>query len=118
MTDKPIEWKHHTLTDDEMRDLVRGVCDGRKFLSAELGADQGRMLGLVFMPVGLGVLADAPKEFVDDIGVLVGDLAKALDRGINGYPIFTEFVILHRADWDRARAAILRELERREKIEV
>jgi hypothetical protein len=53
-----------------------------------------------------------------DLAVIYEYNSKAGPRGINGYPIFWSFQILSRSDWERARVAITRELERRENTEV
>lgn len=53
-----------------------------------------------------------------DLGVVYEEHSKAGPRSINGYPIFYSFRVLSRNDWDRARKAITRELERRESMEV
>ena len=33
-------------------------------------------------------------------------------RGINGFPMFFSLSVLHKEDWERVKAAILREQER------
>lgn len=57
-------------------------------------------------------------EWGADVGVLVGDMSKTFPRSINGFPIFHAFRIIHRDDWKRIEAAIIREQERSANIEV
>jgi len=57
-------------------------------------------------------------EWGADVGVLAGDMRKTFARSINGYPIFHAFKIVHRDDWKRIEAAIIREQERSISIEV
>ena len=57
-------------------------------------------------------------EWFADVGVLSGDMSKTFPRSINGYPIFHGFQIIHKDDWKRIEAAIIREQERSENIEV
>ena len=53
-----------------------------------------------------------------DVGVLIGDMAKAAPRSVNGYPIFFAFTVLHREDWERVHKAVMREVERRDSVEI
>ena len=57
-------------------------------------------------------------EWGADVGVLAGDMSKTFPRSINGYPIFHAFQIIHRDDWKRIEAAIIREQKRSETIVV
>jgi hypothetical protein len=53
-----------------------------------------------------------------NLGCLYEHLSQAGPRSINGYPIFWSVRILNRDDWQRAAAAIDRELERRDNMEI
>jgi len=55
---------------------------------------------------------------LQNIGVIYEYISKAGPRSINGYPCFFSFRILNKADWLRAHAAIVRELKRREDMEI
>lgn len=57
-------------------------------------------------------------EWGADVGVLAGDMRKTFPRSINGLPIFYAFKIIHKDDWKRIEAAIIREQERADSIEV
>jgi hypothetical protein len=51
-------------------------------------------------------------DWTADVGVLVGDMDKTFPRSINGFPIFHAFLPLHKDDWKRIEAAIVREQDR------
>jgi uncharacterized protein YecT (DUF1311 family) len=51
-------------------------------------------------------------EWGSQVGVLMGDMDDAFPRGINGYPMFSAMKVIHKDDWDRIRAAIIREQDR------
>lgn len=53
-----------------------------------------------------------------DLGIIWEYLGEAAPRAINGCPMFFSCHLMHREDWERARAAINREFERRESIEL
>jgi len=55
---------------------------------------------------------------LQNLGVIYERMSKAGPRSINGQPIFFSFSILNRSDWVRAHAAIVRELKRREDMEI
>jgi hypothetical protein len=57
-------------------------------------------------------------EWGADVGVIAGDMRKTFPRSINGYPIFHAIRVVHRDDWTRIEAAIIREQERSATIEV
>ena len=51
-------------------------------------------------------------EWGADVGVLMGDMDDSFPRGVNGYPMFHAMKVIHKDDWDRIRAAIIREQDR------
>ena len=55
---------------------------------------------------------------MQNLGVIYEDIGKAGPRSINGQPIFYSLRIINTSDWNRARKAITRELERRENMEI
>jgi len=55
---------------------------------------------------------------LQNLGVIYEHYSKAGPRSVNGQPIFFSCCILSRSDWQRASAAIVRELERRENMEI
>jgi len=69
-------------------------------------------IGLVFLPLAFGALADWPKAEIEKIGCVWAFNRTALPRGINGYPMLTESRLMHKDDWTRAHKAIVREQQR------
>ena len=69
-------------------------------------------LGLVFLPLAMGGLAEWPKDQIKLIGCLWAYNRTAFPRSINGYPMFPEMRVMHRDDWARASKAIAREQQR------
>jgi len=55
---------------------------------------------------------------LQNLGVIYEELSKAGPRSVNGQPIFMSCRILNRSDWIRCRAAINRELARRQEMEI
>ena len=58
------------------------------------------------------------KEWVQDLGAIVGDMRHAFPRSINGFPIFSQVQFLHKDDWTRIRDALIREQKRATDFEV
>lgn len=56
--------------------------------------------------------------WLSDLGAIYEFYNQAGPRGINGYPMFWSFHVINKADWDRARPAIRRELDRRKDLEI
>jgi hypothetical protein len=52
------------------------------------------------------------KKMGEELGVLYAYMDKAGPRAINGYPMFFEFAMLHKSDWDIVRESITREQQR------
>ena len=57
-------------------------------------------------------------EWLSDLGEIMGRMKDSFPRGINGYPIFHAVTLIHKDDWTRIKAAILREQERAETLAV
>lgn len=100
------------MTEEELKQFVLGVADGRIFLGSFAPED---LVGSIFMPLFLGALEGIPLE---SLGMVWEYNNKALPRCINGYPMFTSCRMMHKDDWKRAFEAINKEKERRESIEV
>jgi hypothetical protein len=58
------------------------------------------------------------QTWLQDVGVLMGNLKETFPRSINGYPIFSAFQVIHREDWERIRKALDKEAERAKNIEI
>lgn len=81
------------LTEDEIKDTVRGLVTGRIYTGTMVPPD---MLSTVFMPIVMGALTDIDP---DTVGNVIADISKAADMSINGYPVFFSCRIVHRDDW-------------------
>lgn len=108
--------KIKNLSDEELRELVLGVCDGRIFTSGMLR--DMKDLPVVFLVVALGLFSGWTKEEIEDVGEIYEYLSAAGERGVNGYPCFMSCHLVNKADWARASEAIKKELDRRKSIEV
>lgn len=69
-------------TDQELRELAKGVTEGNVLFSSQVPAD---LLCSVFMP--LLFMDEVQLKLVKD-GQLYGHLKDAFPRGVNGYPMF------------------------------
>ena len=109
------------MTDEELKQFIRDYLAGQIFVSASLSdAETERNLKTIFP-----VLLLAGEEFLtkmfeqrDTLGCIWEYRSKAAPRMVNGYPMFFSCHLMHQDDWTRARAAIVRESERLENIEV
>lgn len=101
------------LPDEELAQFVLDFCDNRIFTSAQVPEAQILCVGTVFLPL---LFLDISGWFdcdVKRVGLVWEYYGKALPRSINGMPIFGSCHLLSAPDWDRARPAIEREMERR-----
>lgn len=103
-------------SDEELRELVLAICDGRVFTS--LHVDNASRIGMVFMPLALGALSNLTDQYVASIGMVYEYLDKAGPMAFNGMPMFFSCRLLHREDFTRISSAIQRELDRRKNIEL
>jgi hypothetical protein len=103
------------MSDADLRKFVDDFTSDRIFSDRHFppGTDPGTV-SMVFMPLALGALADS----LNVIGLFWEYTSEALPRGVNGYPTFASVRMMHREDFERARVAIGREIERRKAIEV
>jgi hypothetical protein len=83
------------LTDDEIKELARDIVEDKVFTS---GMCPQEMLGMVFMPYGLGGMNNMD---LANVGAIVEHYAKAGERGINGYPMFMSCRVIHKDDWTK-----------------
>lgn len=105
------------MNDEELKAFVLGVCDDKIFTSMHVADLDTHLLGSIFMP--LMFLDEEQREPLrHDLGIVWEHLAKANDRALNGYPTFFSMRVMHKDDWDRARAAIKKEQDRRKEIQV
>ncbi len=104
------------MTEEELRNFVLGVLDGRIF--THLHVPNSSDVQMVFMPLMFGAFSQYNQDSLKTIGCVYEYLEKALPRSINGLPCFGSFLLLHIEDWKRAHAAITTEQERRKTIPV
>lgn len=115
----PKESKIPNMSDEELKKFVVDYLGGRIFTSADIHPGElSNVLGMIFMPISLGALSDLTEENRKSIGLLWEYLSKAGPMGINGYPIFTSVHLMRTEDWERAKAAIIREGEHLKEIQV
>ena len=103
------------MSDDELRTFVLALCDGKIFTMHHVPED---MIGMVFMPIGMGAFADVPVEELKQIGTIYEYIDQAGPRSVNGMPMFLSFKMVHIDDWTRAREAYDAEMKRRKEIPV
>ncbi len=104
------------MKDEALVQFVRDFCDGKIFTSADVRSNDIRLLNTIFMPIAFGAFGERSQEFYEKIGLLWEHLSEAGPLSINRYPMFFSVRIMHKEDWERARGAINKELERRKNI--
>lgn len=91
----------------KLNKLAKDIAMGKVFCSCYMHpSDQEHFLGMVFMPLMFGGLADMPKEMIDDIGFVYEYFDKAGPRSVNGYPIFFSCAMVSKADAKRIGAKV------------
>jgi len=106
------------MTTDELTQFVLNYCDGHLFTSAHLRPGDEQLIQSIFMPLAFGAFAERSKSYLEKVGLLWEHMSQAGYRGINGYPTFMSLRVMHKDDWERARKAIITELDRRKNITV
>lgn len=107
------------LPPEELKKFVIQYLAGDVFTSAQLPEKDSDLLPMVFLPLALGALDSFSVEACKDIGVCWAYMRETVGtRSINGYPFFGSVRFMHKDDWARASAAILRERSRQDAIEV
>jgi len=107
------------MTDEELKEFVLGVVDGKIFTSRHIPINVlEKMLHLIFMPLGLGGLKEVSKKDIKNIGAFWEWTSKCMTMGINGYPMFTSCRAITKKDWARAAFAIEKEEKRRKELKV
>jgi hypothetical protein len=104
------------LSDDELRTFVDDFVSDRIFTTGHLRDGQEDRVPMIFLPVAMGCFKKVQPDSLSTIGCLWEYHSEALPRSINGLPCFMSFKMLHKDDWERAKVAIDRELDRRKNI--
>lgn len=86
------------MTTIELRQFVIDFCTGLIFTSAHVPDKQ--MLGLVFLPLGMGGLAKLPEEEIRNIGLFWEYVRAAGPRSVDGMPMFVSVRMMHKEDVD------------------
>lgn len=81
------------LTDQELKTLAVDIHNRKVFTDLHLREDH-KMIGSVFMPVGLGAFEEWTKEDIMTIGLVYEYLDKAGPMSVNGYPTFYSMKII------------------------
>jgi hypothetical protein len=109
-------WKHKEMSENELKELVRDVYDGKLFTTIQCPSNMvtivfmtllfldnspsipsktddnqmNRKNKLIYIEEKLSYEKETPerKEFIKNIGMVYSTLADAAPRSINGYPIF------------------------------
>jgi hypothetical protein len=117
--EEPVSHEVPLMTEDQLREFVLGLSDCQIFTSRHIRPDdQDRLLGSVFLTVGLGAYKDWTKEELEPIGALWEWYRAAGPRSINGYPCFFSHRVIHKDDWARAHKAYEAEVKRRKNIKI
>ena len=116
VTGRMFDWTRARHDDETLKRFVLDYLAGKIFLSVDINRES--LIPMVFLPIALGCFGNMTKETAKEVGVVWEYMSEALPTGINGYPCFGSCRIMHRDDWQRARAAIIREQERQQDIEV
>jgi hypothetical protein len=106
------------LTDDKLREFIDDFVSNRIFTTAHLSDAEADLIPSIFLPIALGCFSKVQPDTLSQIGVIYEYYEKAGPRSINGKPSFFSFHMLHIEDWDRARPAIVKEIERRKNIDL
>jgi hypothetical protein len=109
---EPYDWSKSRLTDDEVKEFALGIYRNEIFTEYHVREqDKKNLLGMIFLPLALGMFADNPEQlgameksppgmcyarYHDSQG-----RSQTLPRNINGYPIFASCAFLSREDTDR-----------------
>lgn len=84
-------------TPEEINELALAINRNEVFCSRQLRDPS--LLSVVFMPIGLGAVADWPQEQLEDIGEIYSYIKDASPRSVNGYPSFFDVNFVNKEDW-------------------
>lgn len=100
-----------SISDEDLKQFVIDAVEGKLFVLQQLGEDNGHLAVMVFMPLIGVALTDEARA---DLGTIWERFDKAEPRAINGFPSFFSMNLMNKADWSRARHAIVNLQARRE----
>lgn len=90
--------KYMGRTDEEIRDIAKGMYRNEIFTSMQIAANDENMLQSIFMPLVFLDTLQIKQFEIDEICGFYAYMDKAAPRSINGYPCFFSFDILNRED--------------------
>ncbi len=106
-------------TQEDLENFVRDFMGNLIFIDRMIPPrDRGDMLSLVFMPLAMGCLRDRSLNEIKNVGMIYEYHSKALNKSINGLPMFTSFHIMNKEDTDRCLKAVEAKRKALEEIKV
>ncbi len=103
------------MSDADIKQFVLDYVDQKIFIMQEMNPrDLAGCLHMVFMPL-IGIKFS--KEARNDVGTIWAYTTDRLPNhmGINGYPIHSAVRLMNKANWERAKAGIIKLEEKRKK---
>lgn len=103
---EPDENGYRPLTDRGVKALADAARTGQVFGSWALPLQDNALVQMVFMPIGLGIVKELPRPFLDSVVHVYEWVDEAALAGVDGCPIFLSVRFLTRGDWSRLCARI------------
>lgn len=91
------------MGEEDIKKLALGLAQNKVFAACYAPLD---MWPSIFIPLALGL----PDSSIEDLGMVVEEMAKAGTISVNGYPTFLSCQLVHKDDWPLV-------VEKAEKIE-
>ena len=83
------------LKPEERTEIVMGIINGTYF-----PLDTKEKMEICGLMIGVSkFFKDWSEEDLKQVGMILGDMRYILPRYVNGLPVFTKFMIIHRDDW-------------------
>lgn len=98
---EPDEHGYRPLTDRGVKVLAEAARSGCIFGSWCLPVEDKSLLQMVFMPIGLGVVMELPKGFLDNVAHVYEWVEERGPVGVDGLPTFLSVRFLTKDDWPR-----------------
>lgn len=101
-------WANEVLPDlkitnqppESLRKLAKDIATNLVFVNQMIRSNDQSLMGVIFMPLALGALSKYNQPSLNNIGMVYEYFSKAGPRSVNGYPIFTSFLLLNKQDAD------------------
>jgi hypothetical protein len=90
--------KVERLTDEEITDLARAIVTNRVYAAWTTEALDNSFGMFLMMIAGSAADLGQDVDWMNDIGMVYEDIAKASERSVNGYPTFFSAQYVHRED--------------------